>query len=169
MPPGLLISSHCLGPPGASQGSWTVASKPDAAISTLPELFAKGGLQEHTQLALCPRERQSKAAGDVPPPIKINGTKAPWVLHEFHLLDPFPFPILPPSPVLSFPLPWMSLAQVPSSEGRVPKGNQTRVHTHRESHTCTHSHTQLHCKYTHTHTCACTNTCTHMHLFSSSF
>jgi hypothetical protein len=53
--------------------------------TSFPWLLAKRCYHENTQLALCLRVRQARAAGDVPLPIKINGTKLPCVLHEFYL------------------------------------------------------------------------------------
>lgn len=78
-------------------------------ISTLPllsQVICKRGGCRSTQLALCPKGRQSTAAGDVPFPIKINGTKAPCVLHELPLPGSFRLHSSLPKPCFWALLPW---------------------------------------------------------------
>ena len=159
---GSLISPHSPRLPGASRGSWAITSTLDAAISTLslssPSYLQTTLLQEHAQLALCPRERRSKAAGDVPLPIKINGTKTPCVLHKLPLPGSFHLPCsLPkPSPGFSHPLGVFGIIWGPSLKGKGKGVNQTRVHTH-QTHTCTRTH-MLSQVYTHMHTHTCAHT-----------
>lgn len=139
--------------------------------SSSPSYLQKRHLQEHTQLALCLRERQSKAAGDVPLPIKINGTKTPSVLHEFHLPGSLLSIFSHQAPSwLSYPLRVLDTGQKPSlREGGQGKSGQEAhahpTHTCLLIHTCRHMCVYMHYKHKHTHTCA-RAFCTSMHLFS---
>lgn len=160
--PSPLISPHSPRPPGASRGSWALTSTLDAAISTLslssPSYLQKRLLQEHAQLALRPRERRSKAAGDVPLPIKINGTKTPCVVHELPLPGSFhlPRPLPKPSSGFSHPLGVFGIIWGPSLEGKEKGVNQTGVHTH-PTHTCTCTYMAQPDLHTHAHSYMCTH------------
>lgn len=171
-----LLTPHSPRPPGASQGSWALTCILDAAVSTLPLSFPsylqKRRLQEHTQLALCPRERRSKAAGEVPLPIKLNGTKAPCALQELPL---------PGSFCLHRSLPKSSFWALPSPEGLwhnlgpIIKGKGARSKSDGGSHTPnTHMHTHTHCSDTSAHPGTLTHLhtqtfCIDMHLLGFSF
>lgn len=120
-------------------------------VSFLPKLFAKEAAAEACTVGFGPRERRSKAAGDVPLPIKINGTKTPCVAHELPLLGSFHLPHSLPKPSSGFshPLGVFGIIWGPSLQGKEKGVNQTGVHTHP-------THTWLSQIYTHmhTHTCA---------------
>lgn len=81
---------------GARQGFHTGCSYLDVA-SSFPSSLQRCQYED-TQLAWCLRERQDKAVGDVPLPIKLNGTKLPCVLHEFYLPGSLLSTALSPSP-----------------------------------------------------------------------
>lgn len=106
----------------------------------------------HAQLALRPRERRSKAAGDVPLPIKINGTKAPCVLHKLPLLGSFHLPCSLPKPSSGFthPLGVFGIIWGPSLKGKGKGVNQTGVRTH-PTHKCTCTHMAQPDLHTHAH------------------
>lgn len=126
--------------------------------SSSPCYLQKRHLQEHTQLALCLRERQSKTAGDVPLPIKINGTKAPCVLHEFHLPGSLLSVFSHQAPSrLSCPLQVFDTGQKSSLKRRRPCKSDQEAHAQP-------THTSL---YTHADTCVFTytiNTSTLIHV-----
>lgn len=137
------------------------------ALSTLPlPPLVKCGCRAHSVCSVPEGEAASTAAGDVPLPIKINGTKAPCVLHEFHLPGSSPlYHLTKPPPGLSCPLGVFGIGQRPSIKGKGPEVNQARGFAHIR-------HTHL---YTPASTCtinACTlirvrtqTFCTCMYLF----
>lgn len=82
-------------------GQWCPTRMPRYQLCLFsPESSVQAALAS-TQLAAHPRERQSGAAGDMPLPIKINGTKAPCVVHDVHLPGSFHFAKAPLRALLS--------------------------------------------------------------------
>lgn len=134
MSQGLRLSPPC----------WMQLSQP---CLFFPKLLQKKRLQEHTQLALCLRQRQSKAAGDAPLPIKVNGTKDSCVLHKFHLPGSLLLlhSLTKPLSGLSCLLGVFGIGQKPSLKRKGPGVNRARRFTHTtHTHAYIHMHTHIH-------------------------